>query len=181
MHGIKRLTLILMTTLLAIMSVAVPATAAPAGPADVQAQINQLLTAHPGGVQISTTQVAWQHGSVILNLTPQAQTTTAGTVAPDTTKHGCPASWYCFYQDKNFGGRLLQFHDCSTPGTIQLFSNYGFTNETSSWDVNRNLASVTVNNNAPAERLWIEGSDSSSSYVGGAANDRADWFDCFSG
>ena len=45
-----------------------PAVARPAAQPSLQAQAAQILRDHPGGVQISPTQIAWQNGAVILNL-----------------------------------------------------------------------------------------------------------------
>ena len=125
------------------------------------------------------------------------QPTTSGrpgaAVSPLTTsyRYGCPytgtTGWTCFYQNIDFnhnscsgsgscgdGGRMLEFSTCGT----QDLSTYGFSDQTSSW-VNNTSSYVTVydvNNSL----LWSESPGSSSSYVGGADNDKADnfWLIC---
>jgi len=179
----RKLILVVMAMLTAA-GLAVPSTSADAQPSaasSLQGKIAQELRAHPGGVQISPNQIAWLGGSVVLTLpAPGARTAAASGVVPNTTLHGCPGGWYCFYQDINFGGRMLQFQDCTPGGTIQYFSTYGFRNETSSWVVNRSLNFVNVNDTETGYNLWNEPSNSSSSWVGSANNDRADWFICYS-
>src|SRR5262249_3953086 len=107
-----------------------------------QAQIDQILRDYPGGEQISDNEIAWDEGSVVLalrTLHPQVCFPWSGCV------HGCPPGRYCFYEHWNFGGRRLQFSDCSRGGTTQFLSDYGFENRTSSWVVNRSLNFVNVN------------------------------------
>jgi peptidase inhibitor family I36 len=179
MRKIGLLTLALLTAFLGL-AVTTSADAQPQAASSVQSQIAQLLHAHPGGVQISPTQIAWHGGSVVLTLSAAG----SRTVTPNTTWHGCPSGWYCFYQNidfnQNTSGRMLQFQDCTPGGTIQYFSTYGFRNETSSWVVNRSLNFVNVNDTETGYNLWNEPGNSSSSWVGSANNDRADWFICYS-
>jgi len=141
-----------------------------------QMQIDQILRDYPGGERLSDNEVAWNEGSVVLVLpTLQAQTCYpwSGCV------HGCPPGWYCFYEHWEFGGRRLQFSDCSPGGTTQSLRDYGFENQTSSWVVNRSLNFVNVNDSEGGGNLWNADSHSVSTWVGPEANDRADWFICY--
>jgi hypothetical protein len=113
----------------------------------------------------------------------------AAQLAPLATSYrfGCPytstTGWTCFYQHIDFnhyscggsgacgdGGRMLQFSACGNRGN-QSFGTYGFSGQTSSW-VNNTDAYVTVYD-ASNSLLWSESPGSSSSYVGGADNDKA--------
>ena len=173
--------------LLLILSVFVaqsmPALASSTSPS-IQDQINQVIAAH-GGTQISPNQVAWNDGAVILTIpSSQAATPTpspkaqAAAVAP-AIRSNCPTSggWFCFFQDINYGGRMLQFRDCFT----QYFANYGFAGQASSWDNPSNERNLNVFSSAPPYSfyLWSETHNSRSSWVGSANNDRADYFDCW--
>jgi hypothetical protein len=145
-------------------------------PDHTQAQIDRILRRHPGGVQMSDHEIAWDDGAVMLVLpTDQASFCFPGSGCV----HGCPSGWYCFYQYRDFGGRRLQFRDCSRGGTIQFLTDYGFGNRTSSWVVNRSLNFVNVNDSDSGRNLWNEHSHSVSRYVGSAADNKADWFICY--
>ncbi|HEY2695133.1 MAG TPA: hypothetical protein VGJ45_06680 [Pseudonocardiaceae bacterium] len=107
--------------------------------------------------------------------------------SPDTFyEHGCPGgatqTWYCFFADRDYLGRTLQFKDCSPDGVTQTFSSWNFTNQTSSWvntygiedPVEAYIGAWNGGNN-----LWVEPPDDSSDYVGDANNDKAQYFDSY--
>jgi hypothetical protein len=179
------------------------------------AQIARQLHDYPGGVQIAADTVAYRNGTVRVvfpdpstgfvaagssstsasaSASASAGGSVAGAVTPAvaTTSYvnGCPydttTRWYCFYQNANFGGTMLQFMDCSSGGTTQYFSAYGFADMTSSWVNTRisNHGSIAVwDNDSSFTNLWNEPvgtSITTSSYVGAAANDQADYFICYS-
>jgi hypothetical protein len=52
------------------------------------------LTSHPGGTPISSNEISYQEGTLIISL--QRQAGIAGT--PD-----CPRGWFCFYDRPSFG------------------------------------------------------------------------------
>jgi hypothetical protein len=145
----------------------------------LQQQIDKQIKTY-GGVQISSDTVSYNGGAVRL-VFPHAGSRSVGTrpsggASPQlsTTSYwyGCPygysTHWYCFYQDINFGGRMLEFKDC---GSSQYLSNYGFANQASSWV---NTSSHNVEVFEPSYYLaWNESPYSASSWVGSAANDRA--------
>jgi hypothetical protein len=159
-----------------LLMTAVPAEAGSSVDNSLQGEVNRVLAQHPGGRQISDHQIAWNHGSVVLSLPARGHEA----LAAAGSVQGCPAGWFCFYADLNWGGRKLQFSDCSSGGTTQFLTDYGFGNQTSSWVVNRGLNFVNVNDNETGNNLWNEAGNSSSAWVGAAANDRADWFICYS-
>ncbi|WP_344892204.1 peptidase inhibitor family I36 protein [Actinomadura meridiana] len=86
----------------------------------------------------------------------------------------CPSGWYCFYESKNFGGRRLQFRDC---GGTQYLTNYGFGNQTTSWQ-NTTKHTVYVYDNAatPPTYMWTEEPTTAALQVGETFDDRADSF-----
>ncbi len=157
-------------TAVLVMSV-VPVEAGASIDTSLQGQMQRILAEHPGGRQISDHQVAWNNGSVVLTLPASGQDARAAAASV----HNCPAGWFCFYADLNWGGRKLQFSDCSPGGVTQYLTDYGFGNQTSSWVVNRSLKFVNVNDNETGYNLWNESGNSPSAWVGAAANDRADW------
>src|SRR5947209_7475635 len=50
--------------------------------------------------------------------------------AASASASSCPSGYLCLFQDANFGGRMLQFHD---GGYWQNLTNYGFNDQMSSW------------------------------------------------
>lgn len=134
----------------------------------VQAQITQQLRAFPGGTQSGHNEVAYKGGSVKVVIPQPGQR-----LAP------CPNGWYCFYQNKNYGGRRLQFRDC---GDSQYFVDYGFRNQTSSWQ-NRTRHTVEVFDEDvdPWKLLWTMNPGAESIDVGSAADNKADFFTTYCG
>ncbi len=142
-------------------------------------ELAEVLSAHPAGVQINANQIAWDNGKVVLNIPDEAHPENQEAQARATV-HGCPRGWFCFYQHENFGGRRLQFSDCSSGGVAQYLRNYGFENQTTSWVANKSLSDVNVNDSdTNGFNLWDEDGNSQSSNVGARANDQADWFICY--
>ncbi|MFC6884240.1 MULTISPECIES: peptidase inhibitor family I36 protein [Actinomadura] len=138
-------------------------TAEPSG-SDVQAQINTQLRDHPGGRQLDAHRVAYKGGSVVMTFPAATRAATP-----------CPTGWYCFYQYKNFGGRMLQFRDC---GGTQYFTDYGFKGKTTSWrNTTGHLVITYEQDTDPIRLLWRELARSESSFVGEGQDNRADYFD----
>lgn len=170
----------------------------------LQQEINQVLDATEGGVQISRNEIAWNDGDVIMAFpmpgeatapasSPAAQRLQAevaglpGTPAEEPTvglaaSDNCPTQvfgndWYCFYQNRDFGGRRLQWNEKHDPTAVR-FSDYGFANQTSSWS-NKGAKTITVFDGCKSgfsPTLWTEAAHSRSSYVGNSKNDKADCF-----
>lgn len=170
----------------------------------LQEQINQVLAATEGGVQISAYEIAWNNGEVIMSFplageskarasSPAAQRLQAkvadkpeGTIKPATADstlatYYCPTEyfgndWYCFYEHKDYGGRRLQWN-AAHPSGID-FWEYDFGDKTSSWS-NEGGLHIEVDTgwiDGPRQWIWFEGPHSKSPYVGDANNDRADIF-----
>jgi hypothetical protein len=143
-------------------------------------EIAEILHAHPEALQIAEDQVAFDGGNVVLTI--PGETGVRRELALSSSVHGCPRGWFCFYDAYNFGGRKLQFRDCSNNGTTQSLANYGFANFTTSWVVNRSVDAIGVDHQVSANgyiQLWMEYSYTSSSNVGTANNDKADSFTCW--
>jgi len=180
MRKINALLLAIAATLLGLTVAGSPAVAQVSSSvqpssASIQAQATQILRDHPGGVQISPTQIAWQGGAVILNLQLPSRSST-----PNVIFDGCPDGYYCFFSLKNFGGTMIQFSTCSSTSTY--FSTYGFDKLASSWVVNRSLWDIDVYEViSPTywNYLWGEPAYAAQSYVGTVADNRADMFECF--
>ena len=175
MRKTNALLLAIAAALLGFSAAGSPAIAQPAAQPSVQTQAAQILRDHPGGVQISPTQIAWHNGTVILNL----QTPARG-ASPTATFDGCPSGYYCFFSLKNFGGQMLQLSSCNS--TPIYFSDYGFANLTSSTVVNRSIYYLNVYEQlSPSgwNYLWSDVSYSAQSDVGATNDNRADLVDCF--
>jgi hypothetical protein len=183
---------------IALLIIGLTATTASAATPSYAAALDQAvahqLQAYPGGTQVSSNEVAYDGGKVMV-VFPDASgfvPTASGArteVTPNATYewHGCPygnvASWYCFYQNANFGGRMLEFQDCSGSGLDQSFSTYGFSNETTSWVNTSGIEALSTNKYVGVWQggnyLWGEDPDSDSANVGKANNDKAQWFETY--
>lgn len=173
-------------------------TAAVGAPSALQQQIDSQLHRYPGGVQVSDNAVAYNGGDVVIvfpspghDLAPnrlgshvrdqEAHALGLTTNSPDVAEstgylHGCPystltnADWYCFYTDRDFGGRRLQFKDTDA----DFAGNWGFDNQTSSWvNTNHTFSIYAYSVSCGNVHLWTEPTGpASSSYVGDTNNDR---------
>ncbi|MFJ8437321.1 peptidase inhibitor family I36 protein [Kitasatospora sp. NPDC094019] len=168
---------------------------------ELQEQIDRQLATTRGGVQISANEVSYngdpivvfplpghttapaaskaalkQQGVTAAQIQALSESPAAATGGPDW--HGCPAGkadnrWYCFYEDKDWRGRRLQWNNehCSTP---VHFSGYGFEGQTSSW-VNTGALQVNVYTSG-GTGLWRELPGTMVSYVGDAMDNKAGYF-----
>ncbi|QKW36269.1 peptidase inhibitor family I36 protein [Actinomadura sp. NAK00032] len=147
-------------TLMAGTALASSASAAPG--TSVQDQVNDQITRF-GGTQTGPTEVTYGNGAAKVVF----QKNVAGTP-------NCPSGWYCFYQQKNWEDRRLQFQDC---GGTQSLEDYGFKNQATSWHNNStNKVTVYDRDTDPWTTLWGMTASSSSSFVGASADNRADLF-----
>lgn len=152
------------------------------------AQIQELLEEFPEATQIDDHSIGWGDGKVVLVLPEDdAGELSAEDHGPDpvvglsqalsaSAVHGCPSGWYCVYADGSWRGHRLQFSDCSRNDLI----NYGFRDQTESW-VNNGPHRVQVKNDLTARPdpvLWTMSPHSSSSDVGDAKRNKADYFQC---
>jgi hypothetical protein len=152
------------TTITGGALVGVPGTALSATPTPVQTQVDQQLRTYPGGVQTGPGEVSYNGGAVKVVIPDDSRAAAAA----------CPGGWYCFYENNNLGGRRLQFRDC---GGTQYLTNYGFGNQTSSWQ-NTTKHTVYAYDNAvtPPTHLWTEEPTSEVVSVGAEHDNRADSF-----
>jgi hypothetical protein len=133
--------LLVLAALIAVLALAVPAEAAP-------------TTNTHGGV-VRGNWIIWNGGAVQLSLTPMAFS-------------DCPSGWLCLWQDSNYSGRMLKFHDA---GYWQNLTNYGFNDEMSSWRNRRGLdAKWSYDINGGGTRRCMDAGASASSVNG---NDEA--------
>lgn len=164
-------------------------------------QVGQFLTEHPNATRSAKYQVSFASGAVLLNFVPPGQThvTNEASLRPELRQtpeetarsartataaavdwHGCPNSvttaWYCVYENANWGGRMLEFKDCTSSGYYNYLNQYGFLNMTTSWVNTKPLS--TVNAYSSTGYLWTEPPRSMSSNVGAANNDRAYYLVC---
>ncbi len=170
--------------------------------AKLQATINSVLKRSPGATQISQYEVTWDGGKALESfpapgkarapgMSPAALAVTgsagANSGAPvNGASDSCPwyvagDHFYCFYQDKNFNGRRLQwsYQYCYSYNLKPYinFTDYSFNDQASSWVNNGNHIISAYNNiNAGGALLWQEGTVSNSPFVGSTANDKASSF-----
>ncbi|TDD33088.1 hypothetical protein E1287_20530 [Actinomadura sp. KC06] len=145
-----------------VAGTALAGSASAAPDTSAQNQVNDQINRF-GGVQTGPAEVSYGGGTAKVVF----QTNVAGTP-------NCPSGWYCFYQEKNWDGRRLQFQDC---GGSQSLEDYGFKNQASSRHNNsRHKVTVYDRDTDPWTTLWVMTARSSSSYVGASADNRADLF-----
>lgn len=182
-----RLGLLAMVSMLATVLV-VPNAGAATSPQTQHAprNVNEQLAQYPGGTQVSVNEVSYGGGAAIVSFPSATQSSiasgigSAGLLAPNI--HGCPAGdadnrWYCFYEHKDFGGRMVKWNMRHCGSDWIAFGNVGFNNQTSSW-VNTGALSISVWDGKPSQSagLWLERPHTEVSYVGDANNDRASAF-----
>lgn len=179
-----------------ITAVAVPTARADIEPAEtyaeIQAQIDEQLAETSGGIQVDDRTVSYKDGDVLM-VWPEPGTSAAAAPADDVSDavdsvptvdplasntRGCPrwGDWYCFYEYRNFGGRMLQFRDCKNAGLRQDFRDYAFNQSTSSWV---NTATRVINVFNYSSLLWTEGKYTQAKYVGAANDNKAVYFDAY--
>lgn len=187
-----RLQQLVVATAVALACGSVFATPANAANPSVDKSIRAFLVKHPQASRTSPYQVAWPDGVVLTWADPRTghvpvavadrpdlrapDSGTAGS-RPATTSdvNGCPSGYtvtdkFCFYENGNFGGRMIQF---STQGT-KYFADYGFQDLTSSW-VNTTGTSTDVYE-YNYFLYWSEAPHTKAAYVAADDNDRADLF-----
>lgn len=138
-------------------------------------EIAQVLSEHPGGVQINEDQIAWNDGTVVLTIPFSAQSQPQDATAVDNSgitvdaASDCPAGWFCLWQDANFMNRRVQFQGTG----CQNLTDFGFNDLASSW-FNRNSGNYRVYLNIGCNPLLFTAqAGAQSSNVGSANNDKA--------
>jgi hypothetical protein len=138
-------------------------------------EIAQVLSEHPGGVQINEDQIAWNDGQVVLTIPSSTQPQTQDATAVDSADitvdaaSDCPAGWFCLWQDAGFMNRRVQFQGAG----CQNLTDFGFNDLASSW-FNRNAGTYRVYTNIKCNPLLFTAqAGAQSSFVGNANNDQA--------
>lgn len=167
----------------------------------VAEEMGRLLKLQPGGVQVSDNALIWNKGATVVvfpspgeNVAPRGlganvrydalRAIDAEELANDVgvmDVHGCPSGvlkkdYYCFYTDRDFGGRRLQFAETCTGNA----GNWDFDNQTSSW-VNTGTNKTIYAHDYNSENLWYEPQNSVNTFVGTGDNDRMDYWSCGQG
>jgi hypothetical protein len=129
-----RTLVIALTAIVAVLTVTSPSSARPpdgsaTAPSAVQRQIDQHLTAYPGGQQISETEISYAGGKFVLTFERPIGILAAA---------DCPAGWFCFYDGINYGYPRGQLSSC---GWQDLY-NWGWHDRTEA--VHYNLSSGSV-------------------------------------
>ncbi|MFE6049301.1 peptidase inhibitor family I36 protein [Kitasatospora sp. NPDC056446] len=153
----------------------------------LQRAVDAQLAASRGGRQSAANEVSYPDGAVVvLPLPGQAQAppwsgdhSRRSPQGPDW-KH-CPVpttepSYYCFYADRNWGGRRIQFNLFHEDTPVH-FEDYGFRDQVSSWVNTARGLEVIVDNdpgNGQWQMLWKEPPEALSGSV--AYDDMADRF-----
>jgi hypothetical protein len=179
-----RLGLLAIASVLAMVLIVPNASAATASQAQsAPRNVSEQLARYPGGTQVSANEVSYKGGTVIVSFPSATQASTWPSVSPwAPNQHGCPAGdadnrWYCFYEHKDFGGRMVKWNLAHCGNDWIAFNDVGFNNQTSSW-VNTGALSIAAWDGKPHQStgLWNERPYTEVSYVGNTNNDRASAF-----
>jgi hypothetical protein len=96
---------------------------AAAQPSSTQPAVAAYLAAHPGGRQISPSDIAYANGAFIVTVVRAAGAKAAA---------DCPRNWFCFYDRVNFGYPRGRLSSCGW----QDLGKYGWQNRTEAVHVN---------------------------------------------
>ncbi|CAI8887199.1 peptidase inhibitor family I36 protein [Pseudomonas sp. IT-P171] len=102
--------------------------------ADVQQQIDQQLRRKTGGQQVSSTQVAYEKGAVVMTFP------VSGAEQKDTN---CAYGYFCVWTAWDFGGTKLALQSTPSNSPVNL-SDYNMSQQVSSWKYNNQRYSVIV-------------------------------------
>ena len=142
--------------------------AANAAPDPTQRKINNVLAAHPGGVQTGKNTVAWEKGAVVLRLS-----TSAAAAAP------CEDGRFCLYEHDHFGGDSLSFRDRLCDNRIINLTGFAFNDRVSSWANNTDHdIDVWQDIGGVGARLWQMLPYTESAGLSKSINDEASSLNC---
>lgn len=82
----------------------------------LQAQIDAVLTEHPGGTQTAPNEITWDDGAVVLTLEVPG-----GAFSP-LAVGSCATDYYCAYSNYNLSGSKVSFYECDTTKSTSLLS-----------------------------------------------------------
>jgi hypothetical protein len=115
----KRIPVIVAAALVAVIALTPAAANAAVAPPDrepLQARINAVMKANPGGVQIADDQVAWSDGDVVLTLEGGSNQRSIGS---------CSTGSYCAWSAITYTGIKLSFSACSLAGSSSSLAPLG--------------------------------------------------------
>ncbi len=101
----------------------------------VQRSVDAYMASHPGGHQISATDVSYGNGKFIVTVVKLKSQITPAAL-------DCPSGWYCFYDYVNFGYPRGKLSDCGW----QDLGTWGWRNRTDSVQYNLSVGSVVFIN-----------------------------------
>ncbi|EME51657.1 peptidase inhibitor family I36 protein [Amycolatopsis decaplanina] len=134
--------------------VAAPASAASDGAATLKSAGVDAAKLAPGWKVVGD-QIVWNGGETTLSLSPGAAS-------------NCQENYVCLYENRDFGGRRLQFRSPDLKNLV----DYGFNDQMSSWHNRRSVdARWYYNIGGGTSRCMQAGARAS--YVGNADNDQA--------
>jgi hypothetical protein len=102
---------------------------------EVQQKIDRQLSRKPGGQQVSSTQVAYRNGAVVLTFPVPGDTGQS-----DAT---CDYGYFCVWEAWDFAGRKLSLLSTPTSRPVNLV-DYGMGYQVSSWQHNNRIHSVKI-------------------------------------
>ncbi|GII59816.1 hypothetical protein Pth03_82050 [Planotetraspora thailandica] len=132
--------------------------------AELRDQIALQMKIAPGGKQTSINEVSYNNGKFVVTYALPGQRALG--VAD------CPAGWFCFYQDINFGYPRGKLSDCGW----QDLRTYGWGNRISSADNSIDFSAIDYYD-INYVNLFTNYNPGAISYVGDAANDKAVFVD----
>ncbi|GAA3380818.1 hypothetical protein GCM10020367_69620 [Streptomyces sannanensis] len=146
--------------------------------AELQRQVDKQMATTPGGKQIGVNQIAWRGGKAVMTFPLPGEKKARAVDEPFSAmgSPNCSYKWTCLYEHSNFDGRRLTWSDC---GGILDLSDWGFSDQTTSWHNNQTSGTKTrvYNWTGAWTLLWTSTAPSSSSNVGSTNNDKADGID----
>ncbi|MFB7906686.1 peptidase inhibitor family I36 protein [Kitasatospora sp. NPDC056076] len=152
---------------------------------DLQQAVNAQLAAGKGGRQTAQNEITYPDGAVVVLPLPGSDVAPRWSgdhrdlrITTDPDWHNCPTpsgsepSYYCFYSEKDWGGRRLQFNFAHEDKPVD-FNDYGFRKQTSAWVNTTSGLAIVVDKDAGSGKwmlLWREEPQSMSRTV---AQDKA--------
>jgi hypothetical protein len=115
----RRIPLMAAAALVAVIALS-PGTAnaavAPPDGESLQARVDAVMKANPGGVQIADDSIAWEDGQVVVTLEGGSNQRSIGS---------CSTGSYCAWSSTSYTGTKLSFTACSLAGTSSSIAPLG--------------------------------------------------------
>jgi hypothetical protein len=97
---------------------------------DLQTEVEAYLAAHPGGQQISATEISYGGGTLVVAVAPASGVEGV----PD-----CPSGWFCFYEYPWYGYPRGKLSDCG----LQFLATWSWQNRIDSVHHNQSFGTVS--------------------------------------